>query len=383
MSVVPDLVAKVGLWWPDADPDTLRAAAAHWDTFGDSLRQVIKQGDLAASSLASDTSGEAIEAFRSLWGAYSGAGGYLAQTAEHAHIQAGMLRDYRAHCEQARSQIIEIAVTIAASVALSFVTFGVSGAAGAGAVAALIANAARIGITLSRTVAMIIVGAAEALVIDLAVAQPIRIYGFDHGGWSLTEAVVSVAGGGLGGAAAAKYQAWRAAGGGWASTKNSFALRMADETGAIRIGRYIDPALNRLTQDGGRALERDRILKILAAGGKRSTTLPPAPATATPIASLEGSGRRWVESNWGDIHYRFVSSGGRQQRGIIYLFNNDEHLLLNVTNGGPGGITRYYRNIYQPYEQWTPEMKRTLMQEIHWSPELAEKFPRLWLMHTL
>lgn len=201
-----------------ADPDALKQAAESWDLFGTSVTEISTRADKATTTLVSDNRGDAIEACRELWDAYRGAnGGYLTQTAEQAHLQARMLRDYCEHCEHARSQIIEIAVTIAAtlaaSFALSFVTFGVSGAAGASTVTMLIANAARIGITLSNTVAMIIVGAAEALIIDLAVAQPIRIYGFDHGGWSLTEAGVSVVGGGLGGAASAKYQAWRAAGG--------------------------------------------------------------------------------------------------------------------------------------------------------------------------
>lgn len=145
--------------------------------------------------------------------------------------------------------------------------------------------------------------------------------------------------------------------------RDSWALRLADETGAIRFGRWINPALNQVTTDAGGALERDRTLRLLESGLSRRTGWPPAPQAASPIARLEGSGRTWVESNWGDIHYRFVSSG-------------------NGPHGGPGGITRYYRNNYQPYDQWTPEMRRTLMQEIQWSPELAEKFPNLWFMRT-
>lgn len=233
MSALPALVSKFGLWWPEADPGELKQAAAAWNAFGGSIERIGPIGDAAANRLASDNDGRGIEAGRAAWTTLAG---NLTQTAGMARGQADMLLQYCANCEDARSQILEIAATIAATVAagaaLSFVTFGAAGAGAAGAVAALVAAAEAVGITLSTTVAAIIVGAAECVLLDVAVAQPIRIYAFDRGGWSLPEAGLSAIGGGIGGGAGAKWQAWR-------GTNGARPLAAAGGAGAAGGGRAV------------------------------------------------------------------------------------------------------------------------------------------------
>ncbi|MGW7459476.1 WXG100-like domain-containing protein [Streptomyces sp. NPDC054797] len=64
-----DLLLTLGLWWPDANSGTLRHAADAWRTFADAVDDVRTPVNNAASSLITNNTGEAIEAFGTFWGA--------------------------------------------------------------------------------------------------------------------------------------------------------------------------------------------------------------------------------------------------------------------------------------------------------------------------
>ncbi|MFI9158656.1 hypothetical protein ACIGW6_14035, partial [Kitasatospora aureofaciens] len=93
--------------------------------------------------------------------------------------------------------------------ALAIVTFSISADIAAATAAGIVATAAAVGVTVSEAIATIaatvLVGAAfgavEAITVDLAVAQPIRVELFGDGGYSLTEAADSAKTGGIMGGA--------------------------------------------------------------------------------------------------------------------------------------------------------------------------------------
>ena len=144
-----DLVADQleGWVWPDADVDRLRSIAGVWRQAAASLRVLPTYCDAAVGALGEQVSPEiplAVEAVSDL--AVSpellalscdqladSCEGYADQVETHRDIVVGILEDLA----------VEIAVTIAASAALSFVSGGAAAAGGASLIATRVASAAR------------------------------------------------------------------------------------------------------------------------------------------------------------------------------------------------------------------------------------------------
>ncbi|MFF2143325.1 hypothetical protein [Kitasatospora sp. NPDC058190] len=209
-----------GMWWPDADPDKLRNVADAWEAMATAIDNVTVPTNQAATAIVANNHGPAIDAFGKFWGQYYGgkdsAGkgkGWLPETADACRALAKALRDFATEVDKAIKKLEEeaaiVGATLVAGTALAFFTAGLSEAAAGGAAAAIVATAAGLGVTVSETIATIaatvLVGAAfgavEAITVDLAVAQPIRVELFDDGGYSFNEAVDSAETGGIMGGA--------------------------------------------------------------------------------------------------------------------------------------------------------------------------------------
>ncbi|MFJ4186183.1 hypothetical protein [Kitasatospora sp. NPDC089509] len=208
------------MWWPDADPDKLRTVADAWDTMATAIDNVTAPTNQAAAAIVANNHGPAIDAFGTFWGRYYGGKdntgqgkGWLPGAAEACRALAKALRAFATEVDKAIKKLEEEAAivggTLVVGTALAFFTVGLSEAAAGGAAAAIVATAAGLGVAVSETIATIaatiLVGAAfgtvEAVTVDLAVAQPIRVEFFDDGGYSLTEALDSAKTGGIMGGA--------------------------------------------------------------------------------------------------------------------------------------------------------------------------------------
>ncbi|MDH6706124.1 hypothetical protein P3T27_002847 [Kitasatospora sp. MAA19] len=219
-STAEKIVRKVtGMWWPDADPDKLRTVAAAWDTMATAIDNVTAPTNQAAAAIVANNHGPAIDAFGKFWGNYYGgkdsAGqgkGWLPDAAAVCRALAKALRAFADEVDKALKKLKEeaaiVGATLVAGTALAFFTAGISEAAAGTAAAGIIATAAGLGVAVSETIATIaatvLVGAAfgavEAITVDIAVAQPVRM-SFGDGGFSLTEAVDSAETGGIMGGA--------------------------------------------------------------------------------------------------------------------------------------------------------------------------------------
>ncbi len=200
-----DVVEEVGLWWPAADEERLRAAAAAWDRAAAELDRAREVGWSGATAARASWEGGAADAFATTWAAHETA---LREDAAGCRALGEALVRFAAAVEDAKARVTELAVTagatIVAGVGLAWLTFGTSAAAAAGVGAGLVAAAAAIGVELSATAAAVlggvvvgaVFGAVEAAVVDLAVAQPLRVEAFGHGGWSLDEVGAAAATGG-------------------------------------------------------------------------------------------------------------------------------------------------------------------------------------------
>ncbi|MFE5581941.1 hypothetical protein [Kitasatospora sp. NPDC056531] len=174
----------------------------------------------AAAAIVANNHGPAIDAFGKFWGQYydgkdsAGKGkGWLPETADACRALAKALRDFATEVDKAVKKLEQeaaiVGATLVAGTALAFFTAGISEGIATGAAAAIVATAAGLGVTVSETIATIaatvLVGAAfgavEAITVDLAVAQPIRVEFFDDGGYSFKEAVDSAETGGIMGGA--------------------------------------------------------------------------------------------------------------------------------------------------------------------------------------
>jgi hypothetical protein len=207
MSTIPSLVSKLGLWWPDADPDLLRQAADVWETFAHTLEQVRVTTEKAGQALVGDNDGHAIDTCQQSLAVFTGD---LASTVAVAVEQAGTLRDYAHRVEHAQHTLIEIA-SVAATVTAAFTvgaffTLGATEAGAGIAAGAAIVAAEAVGVALTDTAATIIAGLVEAVIIDLAI-QEARIQIFHEGGFSWTELGISAGLGPLGSALGARVAA--------------------------------------------------------------------------------------------------------------------------------------------------------------------------------
>ncbi|GAA4833292.1 hypothetical protein GCM10023201_21700 [Actinomycetospora corticicola] len=191
-----DVVEEVGLWWPAADPDRLRTAAAAWERAGAELDRAREVGWSGTAQARASWAGAAADRFGVTWTAHEAA---LRDDAAGCRALGVALTRFADAVDDARARVTELAVTagatIVAGVGLAWLTFGTSAAAAAGVSAGLVAAAAAIGVELSATAAAIlggvvvgaVFGAVEAAAVDLAIAQPLRVEAFGRGGYSLDE----------------------------------------------------------------------------------------------------------------------------------------------------------------------------------------------------
>ncbi|MDL5160144.1 hypothetical protein [Actinomycetospora termitidis] len=199
-----DVVEQVGLWWPAADGERLRTAAAAWDRTAAELERAAVVGRSGADQARAGWSGEAAERFAVSWAAHEVA---LRDDAAGCRALGVALVRFAEAVEDAERRVVELAVTagatIVAGAGLAWLTFGVSAAAAAGVSAGLVAAAAAIGVELTATAAAVVggvlvgavFGAVESAVVDLAVTQPLRVEAFGHGGYSLGEVGTAAAAG--------------------------------------------------------------------------------------------------------------------------------------------------------------------------------------------
>jgi hypothetical protein len=187
VSAVPPVVFKLGLWWPEADPDLLKQAADVWQTFGHTVEQAKVTTEKAGNALDGGNSGQAINTCHESLSTFTGD---LATTVAVAVDQASTLRAYAHHVEQARLTLIEMAAAAATVAAVctvgAFFTLGAAEAGTGMATAGVLIAAEAVGVTLTNTAAAIIAGAVEASAIDF-VFQEARIHIFGEGGFHWAE----------------------------------------------------------------------------------------------------------------------------------------------------------------------------------------------------
>lgn len=206
---VEEVVSQVGLWWPSADEDGLREASRAWTRTAAALDHAVDVGRAGTAQATASWTGDAAQRFGASWQRHEQT---LHDDAAGARALGDALARYADAVADAKRRIEELAVTagatIAAGVGLAWLTFGTSAAAAAGVSAGLVAAASAIGVELSATAAAIAggalagiaFGAVESAVVDMAVAQPLRVQAFHDGGFSTSEVVGSaVSGGALGG----------------------------------------------------------------------------------------------------------------------------------------------------------------------------------------
>jgi uncharacterized protein YukE len=207
---VDEVVSQVGLWWPSADEDGLREASRAWARTAAALEHAGDVGRAGAAQAGMHWTGDAAARFAGAWHDHEAA---LHDDAAGARALSDALARYADAVADAKRRVEELAIiagaTIAAGVGLAWLTFGTSAAAAAGVSAALVAAASAIGVELSATAASIVsgalvgvaFGAVDGAVVDMAVAQPLRVQAFHDGGYSASETATSAVTGGLVGGA--------------------------------------------------------------------------------------------------------------------------------------------------------------------------------------
>lgn len=302
------VISHFGLWWPKADEDQLDSAAGAWDKMATALDHASSVGTSAAGKVTSGNEGAAIDAFGAYWGKLDGSPeAPLPATATACRAMAKALRDYADKVRDARKQVWEIALTIAATIAagigLAWCTFGISAGAAAAATTALCASVGILEGTIAAAVVSVVMaalvgaafGAAEAFVISFAVAQPIRMAFHPGTGFSLDEALDyakggAVLGGAFGGGGAA-FRALRGAEGpaiqgirapsvpSSADVGAARELRVAQLEGGEVQGRPGEPGL-KVTQPGAGTTDVDVI------GGDGAYVAVGGPAKAANLSKL-------------------------------------------------------------------------------------------------
>ncbi|WP_456154476.1 DUF6531 domain-containing protein [Streptomyces mirabilis] len=195
------ILLKLGLWWPDANSGSLRAAATAWRTFADSVDDVRGPVHTSASSLIHHNTGESIDAFEKFWNRYAKGkdAGWLSDLAESSRAMAKALDKFADAIDDAINKLwtqigIDAAV-IAGGVALAFFTAGLASGAAVAAADAIIEFGTTMGLAVSTTVAEIAAGTLvaaafggiESVTVDLAVAQPLKMATGLQQGFSLDE----------------------------------------------------------------------------------------------------------------------------------------------------------------------------------------------------
>ena len=204
---VSQAAATVGLWWPAADQQRLRAAADVWERLAGAVDAASGAGRDAMTRTTTAWSGEAASTAVQAWNRQDEV---LATQATDARRVATALREYAGAVEDAKRQVEELVAAVGATLVVggltAFFTFGVGEAVAAGVTAELVSAAAAVGVELSSTVAGITggaltaatFGAAESVVGDV-IAQSISVGAFGEGSFSVAEVGESAAVGGVSG----------------------------------------------------------------------------------------------------------------------------------------------------------------------------------------
>ncbi len=163
------IISRVGLWWPLAEQDQLRLAAGAYERVASAALAAAANGSAGARLVTESNRGEAISAFSEHWASYDGTySAGLPATAAAAAQVSGALREFADAVENAKRQIINLAIEIGASIAvgaaLALFTFGTSAGAAAARVAMVVARRAAVAAGLTGVaqtiVATLLVGAA-------------------------------------------------------------------------------------------------------------------------------------------------------------------------------------------------------------------------------
>lgn len=214
-----------GLWWPAGDPGKLREAADAWDAMASYLDTATTTLSGAASAVTGANSGAAIDAFAAHWGLVGGPQGALPTIAGGCRSMATSLREFADAVDEVREQIIQMAVEIAATIAigagLAIFTAGLSAGAAAATTTAMVARAAAVGVNLGIRAATIIsrvaigagVGAVEGMAANTVVQLGSNaVFNDNHDpfdGFNLGEVAVSGAFGFVGGGTIGGIQGFR------------------------------------------------------------------------------------------------------------------------------------------------------------------------------
>lgn len=206
-ATVDTIVSTVGLWWPDAEVEDLRASADAWERAAASLDEVGGRARPTIDRLVTAGEGVTADAVAQRWASIERDG--LVPTAAGCRALADALRRYADEVEAAQHEIEVLAVEIGAGIvigaATAWFTFGASAAVAGGIAARLVALAASIGVRVSNSVAAITAtvltgatfGAADAVAASTVVLA-VRA-GATGEGFSPAELGSAAAGGALGG----------------------------------------------------------------------------------------------------------------------------------------------------------------------------------------
>lgn len=211
-----NIISKVGLWWPLAEEDQLRQAAAAYERVATAVLAAAETGSSGARLVTGGGNrGEAIDAFDKHWAQFDGeceAG--LPATAQAASNVAAALKQFADEVDDAKKKIIDLAIeigaTIAVGVGMALFTFGGSAAAASARTAMLVARGWMIARGLSSVAATIVTallagatfGAVEGFVSSI-VAQVGKQVLNDGPGITLSETMSWTATGAAAGAATA------------------------------------------------------------------------------------------------------------------------------------------------------------------------------------
>ncbi|MEU9043943.1 MULTISPECIES: hypothetical protein [unclassified Kitasatospora] len=314
-----------GMWWPDADPDKLRKVADAWEAMATAIDNVTAPTNQAAAAIVANNHGPAIDAFGKFWAQYYGgqdsAGkgkGWLPDTADACRSLAKALRDFAAEVDKAIKKLEEeaaiVGATLVAGTALAFFTVGISEGVAVTAAAGIVATAAGLGVAVSETIAMIaatvltgvVFGAVEAIVVDVAVAQPIRVEFYDDGGYSLKEAVDAEKTGGIMGGAGAGLGAGGRVVANAAERAESASVALA---GLAKVANAADTLPGRMVTGAGLTYGYDTAFKTgpvmpldLVLGAVGGAAAPGS--SKTPFPDTEG----WGGAGW--VHEPSEFAGG-------------------------------------------------------------------------
>ncbi|MEX2658341.1 MAG: hypothetical protein WD232_01495, partial [Acidimicrobiales bacterium] len=202
---------EFGLWWPASDPEGLLNLAAAWEAMAGAIDAAAEDLVDHRGAVTGANEGAAIDAFARLLGGWTGS--HLLAAAEHCRELATACRDFAEAVEDARDTIRQLAIEIAASIAigvgLAILTAGISTGAAATFTAGAVARAgivatsltARVIAIVSRVVTFAGVGALEAgatnLVIQTGRNAATNPNHDPFSGYNLEELTVSTVGGGL------------------------------------------------------------------------------------------------------------------------------------------------------------------------------------------